>query len=327
MSRQNPMATANHQSLINATTPRSYLFVPATHIERIAKALASDADAVIIDLEDSVSDNDKAQARIDLQDWFAKNLSDDTTKSQINPHDKPIWIRINNIDSNIDSLETLENTGAENFQQDIRLCQQLQQQFQQQLSGIVLPKVENGETIEHAHQATNLPIIIQIETATGINKTINKLQAISSKVQVKGLQAISYGKLDLCNELNMRLGSQAQIDFINHLRYQLLLISKANGLQPPIESIYPNFKDHEGLAETANYVADLGFAGMLAIHPTQIEHIHQAFVPNDEELAFANKVVSHHQTTGESAYAIDGVMVDLPVIRQCDRLINQHSTL
>ncbi len=319
MSRQNPMATTNHQSLINATTPRSYLFVPATRTERIAKALASNADAVIIDLEDAVSDADKVQARIDLQDWFTTNLAGDfsnnLTKNQLNPSNKPIWIRINNIDG----LETLENRGAENFQQDIRLCQQLQQQFQQQLSGIVLPKVENGETVEHAHQATNLPIIIQVETA----RAISKLRAITSKVHIKGLQAISYGKLDLCNELNMRLGSQAQIDFINHLRYQLLLTSKASGLQPPIESIYPNFKDHEGLEETANYVADLGFAGMLAIHPVQIEHIHQAFAPSDEELAFANKVVSHHQTTGESAYAIDGVMVDLPVIRQCDRLINQ----
>ncbi|PIE48093.1 MAG: CoA ester lyase [Gammaproteobacteria bacterium] len=283
----------------NLFTSRSYLFVPANRIDRISKALSSDADAIIIDLEDAVSNAEKTIARKNLQAFFAQQ----TTK--IN---KPVWIRINNIGGK-------QNDDTSDFKQDLLLCQQLKQH----LLGIVLPKVENGETIEYVHNTTKLPIIAQLETA----HAIYMLKAIVSKAYIKGLHAISYGTLDICNELNLSLNSQAQKDFINHLRYQLLLASKASGLSPPIESIYADFKDEKGLTKMANYVSDLGFSGMLAIHPNQLDSINEAFITSKIDISFAKKVINHYTKTKEATFAINGIMVDLPLINQCDAVIKK----
>lgn len=281
----------------NLCISRSYLFVPANRMDRVNKALTSDADAVIIDLEDAVSNADKTTARHNLQQFFA---------TQTIKKETPVWIRINNIGGK-------QNDDKSDFKQDLLLCQQLKKH----LVGIVLPKVENGETIEHVHNMTKLPIIAQLETA----HAIYMLKAIVSKAYIKGLHAISYGTLDICNELNLSLNSPAQKDFINHLRYQLLLASKANGLNPPIESIYADFKDDAGLAKTTAYVADLGFSGMLAIHPNQLGTINKAFASNKIDTHFAQKVIEHYAKTKEATFAIDGIMVDLPLINQCDAVL------
>ena len=74
---------------------------------------------------------------------------------------------------------------------------------------------------------------------------------------------------------------------------------------------------------TAGYVSDLGFSGMLCIHPRQVNIANQAFKASDSQLAFATKVIEHYQKTGDSTFAIEGVMVDLPVILQCQRLLQQ----
>lgn len=305
---------------VNKTVGHSYLFVPATKIELIQKALTSNADAVIIDMEDTVSSDDKKQARQTLLEFFTES-----NITAVNPYKKPIWLRINNI----------RDKNGDNFQQDLSLCQQLskattqsslfanintnKQNNQLTLSGIVLPKVANGEVIEHAHQNTGLPIIIQLETAYAVNN----LKAITSKAHVKGLYAISYGRLDLCNEFNLKAGSVAQQDFFNQLRYQILLISKANGLHAPIESIYPNFNDNNGLKQIVSYVADMGFSGMLAVHPNQLNIINTAFLPSEDEIAFAKKVITHYKQTQDTVFSINGTMVDLPVIKQCERVLER----
>ncbi len=317
--------------------PRSYLFVPATRIDRVIKALDSQADAVIIDLEDTVNADKKSEMREALLAFFTN-----ADPQQVNPNAKPIWLRINNVgyeNCGYESENISDNKVADkhhkvdNFQQDLQLCQSLLQrasdsgdncgnadkakQNRLQLSGIVLPKVENGESIEHVHQATGLPVIIQIETATAIAN----LQAIISKAKIKGLYAISYGKLDLCHQLNIAMHSQAEQDFCKQLRYQLLILSKAKGLYPPIESIYPNIKDKEGLVETASYASDFGFSAMFAIHPHQLDAIHQAFAPTQAQLEFAQQVMAKYQKTQSYVFCVDGVMVDLPLIKQCQRVL------
>ena len=155
----------------------------------------------------------------------------------------------------------------------------------------------------------------QIESAQGISQ----LEAIA---QSEGLMALK-AAIRHRNELDLTAGSQAEQDFFTHLRIQIRLVSQAHNLTAPIESIYADFKNETVMKATAGYVSDLGFSGMLCIHPRQVNIANQAFKASDSQLAFATKVIEHYQKTGDSTFAIEGVMVDLPVILQCQRLLQQ----
>jgi len=285
-----PLATAKNLA------PRSWLFVPATRPERFIKAVSSGADAVILDLEDAVGRIEKSQARQNVAQ-FMKNRS---IANSFESNGPSLWLRLNN-DSQLE--------------EDLQLCQSLAKH--QVLAGVILPKVTDVLPIQRTFEALTLPIVVQIESAQGITE-------ISDIAKSEGVMAISYGRLDISNQLNLRVGSQAEQDFFDHLRIKLLLTSHTHGLIAPIESVYPDFKNEQGMTTTASYVSDLGFSGMLCIHPSQVAIVNQAFKATAEQLAFATKVVEHYQQTGDSIFAIEGVMVDLPVILQYQRLLQQN---
>ena len=285
-----PLATAKNLA------PRSWLFVPATRPERFIKAVSSGADAVILDLEDAVGRIEKSQARQNVAQ-FMKNRS---IANSFESNGPSLWLRLNN-DSQLE--------------EDLQLCQSLAKH--QVLAGVILPKVTDVLPIQRTFKALTLPIVVQIESAQGITE-------ISDIAKSEGVMAISYGRLDISNQLNLRVGSRAEQDFFDHLRIKLLLTSHTHGLIAPIESVYPDFKNEQGMTTTASYVSDLGFSGMLCIHPSQVAIVNQAFKATADQLAFATKVTEHYQQTGDSIFAIEGVMVDLPVILQCQRLLQQN---
>lgn len=286
-------------------TPRSWLFVPATRPERFDKAANSGADAVIIDLEDAVESADKSQAREHIAEYVAQydnrktKRKTDSAEVDLKSATTELWLRLNN---------------DANLTEDLVLCQSLAEH--KVISGVVLPKVTKASQVELVFESLKLPVVAQIESAQGISQ----LEAIA---QSEGLMALSYGRLDISNELDLTAGSQAEQDFFTHLRIQMRLVSQAHNLTAPIESIYADFKNEAAMKETAGYVSDLGFSGMLCIHPRQVNIANQAFKASDSELAFATKVIEHYQKTGDSIFAIEGVMVDLPVILQCQRLLQQ----
>lgn len=278
-------------------TPRSWLFVPATRPERFVKALKTGADAVIIDLEDAVDTTDKQQARLNI----AQYVADRTKHNDEDMSQAKLWLRINN---------------NEQLEDDLALCLSLNEY--KALAGVVLPKVAAAAQIEKVFNALQLPIVAQIESAQGI-------MSLDSIAQSEGLLGLSYGHLDIANELNLRAGSVAEHDFFNQLRIRILLTSKAYGLIAPIESIYADFKNEQGMQAVAGYASDLGFSGMLCIHPSQIAIAHHVFQASASQLAFAKKVIAHYQQTAEPIFAIDGIMVDLPLIEQCQSLLQQVS--
>lgn len=282
-------------------TPRSWLFVPATRPERFDKAANSGADAVIIDLEDAVESADKPQAREHIAEYVAQYDKRKTDRAEValKSGTTELWLRLNN---------------DAHLTEDLVLCQSLAEH--EVISGIVLPKVTKASQVEHIFESLKLPVVAQIESAQGISQ----LEAIA---QSEGLMALSYGRLDISNELDLTAGSQAEQDFFTHLRIQIRLVSQAHNLTAPIESIYADFKNETAMKATAGYVSDLGFSGMLCIHPRQVNIANQAFKASDSQLAFATKVIEHYQKTGDSTFAIEGVMVDLPVILQCQRLLQQ----
>lgn len=264
---------------------KTWLFVPATRIDRVAKAFASGAGTVIVDLEDTVAPEDKADARKALQQYH------DSADYQ------PIWLRIN-------------RAGSEAFIKDIALCQQMPN-----LVGIVLAKAEQASDIEKAYLGTGLPIIALIESAVG-------LYHIDAMAKVSGLVGFSYGFLDLCNDLHVQVGTPAADIVANQIRYQLVLTSKVHELAAPIDTVYPDFNDEVGLNARVQLWSQMGMLGMLCIHPKQVAVVQRALKPTESELSFAKRVVEEYERSGQAVFEIDGQMVDAPVIERSLQLLD-----
>ena len=269
---------------------KTWLFVPATKTALILKAFASGAHAIIVDLEDTVALEDKAQARKALLEY----LCEDNKKLS------PVWLRINQANS------------AE-FTKDIALCRQLPN-----LAGIILAKAEQRIDVEQAHSATELPIIALIESALG-------LYQLDDIAKATGLASFSYGFLDLCNDLGVQVNTPAADIVANQLRYQLILTSKVHQLAAPIDTIYPDFNDNEGLSQRVRLWSQMGMSGMLCIHPKQIEVVHKALQPTESESDFATQVIAEYERSGEAVFKVAGQMIDAPVIQRCYELLGQKS--
>ena len=264
---------------------KTWLFVPATRIDRVKKAFASGTDAVIVDLEDAVATTDKVQARKDLQVYY-------------NSQDyQPIWVRIN-------------KAGSEEFFKDVVLCQQMPK-----LAGVLLAKAEQASDIENAHNMTGLPVIALIETALG-------LYQIDSMAKSAGLLAFSYGFLDLCNDLQVHVGTAAADVIANQIRYQLLLTSKVHQLLAPIDTVYTDFNDGKGLGQRVQLWSQMGMSGMLCIHPNQVATVKQSLQPTGADIEFARRVIEEYERSGQAVFKIAGQMVDAPVIERCRQLLS-----
>jgi len=264
---------------------KTWLFVPATRIDRVKKAFASGTDAVIVDLEDAVAEANKVQARKDLQVYY-------------NSQDyQPIWVRIN-------------KAGSEEFFKDVVLCQQMPN-----LAGVLLAKAEQASDIENAHNMTGLPVIALIETALG-------LYQIDSMAKSAGLLAFSYGFLDLCNDLQVHVGTAAADVIANQIRYQLLLTSKVHQLLAPIDTVYTDFNDGKGLGQRVQLWSQMGMSGMLCIHPNQVATVKQSLQPTGADIEFARRVIEEYERSGQAVFKIAGQMVDAPVIERCRQLLS-----
>lgn len=263
----------------------SHLFVPACRPDRFAKACHTHADSVILDLEDTVADHAKSAARQAVVQFdFQANKSHPAQQ---------LWLRIN-LNHHLDEDLALANDCA--------------------FSAIVVPKA-CLQTLTKISNATHLPLVAVIETAQG-------LAQLEQIAQSKGVKALSFGMLDLALALGVVLGSKGANIVFNQVRFRLLLASKTAGLQAPIETIFKDFHDTQGFVQNARTAFEMGFGGQLCIHPTQVALAHAAYCPSNEQKQLAKRILDYHQATGEYAFAIDGMMVDLPLIDWAKELVN-----
>lgn len=260
---------------------RTMLFVPATRLERVAKAQASGADLVIIDLEDAVAEADKAEARRALADF----LEQATT---------PLFVRMN-------------GASTDHFEADIALCSQADA-----VHGIMLPKTESAGDVQRA-RIDGKALWPLVESVRGV---IN----IPHIAVCDGIERLTFGALDLSLDLGAEAGSEGAVTILDQCRAQLILHSRLNGLAGPVESVEPDFRNTEKVAAVALRAAQMGFTGMLCIHPGQIEPVRRAFSPTSEQLEWARRVVDGVAEHG-ATFQLDGQMVDEPVIQRARRLI------
>ena len=266
------------------SAPRSWLFVPADSEKKVAKAIASDADAVIFDLEDSVVPGQKAAAR-------------DILKGLASRSGGPAWwVRINPL-------------RTEHHKKDLSVFASAD------FEGVVLPKAESGaDVVELAHTTGNLPIhAIVTETAASLFGLLSYRDAPGP------LRAMSWGAEDL----SAALGAAGKYDpdgglaFTYRLARSLCLAGAVAAAVQPVDGVFADFRDEAGLRAEAEAARREGFTGKLAIHPSQVAVINAAFTPSDEEIAQAEAVVAAFEAHPDvGVLSVDGRMVDRPHLSQ-----------
>lgn len=271
--------------------PRSWLFVPADSEKKIAKALDSDADAIIFDLEDSVAPANKASARDIL-----KNLPQRTERPQL-------WVRINPI-------------GSEFHRDDLHLIGVAD------IHGIVLPKAEGGwDVIELAHRTGNIPVhAIVTETPASL------FGMLSYRDPKSPLVAMSWGAEDLSAALgaSSKYDADGGLSFTYKLARSLCLAAAAAAGVQPVDGVFADFKDDQALKVEAEAASREGFTGKLAIHPAQVAVINAAFTPSGEEVRHAEAIVAAFEAHPDAGVlSVGGRMVDRPHLVQARRVLER----
>jgi citrate lyase subunit beta/citryl-CoA lyase len=267
--------------------PRSYLFVPADRHERYAKAVASGADAVVVDLEDAVAEAAKVGARSLLAQWLP-NLADAV-------HQRVV-VRINAQDS-------------PHFAEDVALLSAVG------ASAVMLPKAGDPRTL--AQLQVQCPGIISlplVESAQGMLAALTLASA-------SGVQRLVFGTLDYA--LDLGLGSMAHALDAGHAH--LSLVSRAAGLAGPVAGVTAAVDDEAELLRDWAQASSHGFTGKLCIHPRQIAPLHAAMAPTEVELAWARRVLQAAASSSDGAVLLDGRMVDKPVVERAHRLIERST--
>lgn len=265
-------------------TMRSALFVPGNRPERFAKALAAGADVVIIDLEDAVQADAKEEAREHIARFVAEHP---------------------------DARFLVRSNGADTpwFEADMALCG-----AHAGITGVVLPKAESAAQLARVRELTGKPIIPIVESAQGV-------LALEELARAEGVERLAFGYLDLMLDTGTRPDTQGAALMLDHIRCRMLLCSAAAGIQAPIDGVHPDFRDAETLSNIAVQVRDMGFSGVLCIHPAQVTVVHAAYAPSAEELDWARRVVGEFERTGSAAFQVDGKMVDAPVVERARRVV------
>lgn len=272
--------------------PRSWLFVPADSNRKMMKALECGADAVIFDLEDSVSLSQKPVAR-ELLSLLPDRRDNGPQR----------WVRINPI-------------GTDPHRDDLELLEELD------VDGVVLPKAECGDDVADLAAALaprRLPIhAIVTETAASLFGLLSYRDCSSS------LAAMSWGAEDLSAALgaSSKYSASGQLAFTYQLARSLCLAGAVAAEVQPVDGVFADFRDQDGLVEEARAAATEGFTGKLAIHPAQVEAINAAFTPSNDEVAHAQAIVDAFGAQPDAGVlSVGGMMVDRPHLLQARRVL------
>jgi Citrate lyase beta subunit len=273
------------------TEPRSWLFVPADSEKKIGKAIESEADAVIFDLEDSVAPAQKVVAR-----QILKALGKRSGGPQW-------WVRVNPL-------------GSEHHKDDLDVIGMTD------LHGIVLPKAEGGSDVTHlAHRTGNIPIhAIVTETAASL------FGMLSYRDPKSPLTAMSWGAEDLSAALgaSSKYDSDGTLSYTYKLARSLCLAGAVAAGVQPVDGVFADFRDDEGLCAEAQAAAREGFTGKLAIHPAQVGVINAAFTPSAGEVEHARAIIEAFEAEPRAGVlSVGGRMVDRPHLVQARRVLDR----
>jgi len=263
---------------------RTYLFVPGTRPERFAKALASGADAVVLDLEDAVAPEDKAQARREVAHWLQGASGAERARVVVRINDAASdWFR--------EDLSALAEAGARQ---------------------ILLPKAEDPQQIAATAAAVRgAQILALIESARGVAQ-------VDAVAAAPGVSRLVFGTLDFALDLDMDISTDAA--GLAYAAGRIAIASRVAGLAAPVAGVTPQLDDEARLLADLASARCHGFGAKLCIHPKQIAPIHHALQPSPEALDWARRVLAA-DAASPGAARLDGRMVDRPVVLQAQRTL------
>lgn len=256
---------------------RSFLFVPGNRPERFAKALASGADAIVVDLEDSVPPAAKAAARGAVAaEWPALQQAA-----------VPVVIRMN-------------ACGTPAGEEDLEWLTHLRP------VGVMVPKCEGAADLERvALSATNAALLPLIENARGWAT----LASIASAAHVSRLVI---GHIDFMAETGISCSDDERE--LDPLRFAVAMNSQLHGLSPAIDGVTTAIGDDAQLRADTQRASRFGFGGKLCIHPRQVAGVHEALKPSSAQVEWAMRVLAGDAAAGGAAFQLDGRMIDLPIV-------------
>jgi citrate lyase subunit beta / citryl-CoA lyase len=284
-------------------TLRSLLFVPGDSDKKLSKGDASEADALVLDLEDSVAPSRKALAREMVRDYLVARLARERSPE--------LWVRMNPID----------NGGLDDLVAVIRAAP----------DGIMVPKVNHPtELAQLSH------FVDALERRDGVARKVRFLPVATETPRAPfGLAAYAdtpllrlFGLTWGAEDLSSAIGASTNRDrsgqwaFTYRMaRSHCLLAAKASGVEA-IETLYADFRDDKGLRADSAEAYREGFTGRIAIHPDQVAGINAAFSPSADDIAFAKRVAAAFSAApGVGVVGLDGKMLDIPHLKQAEQVL------
>ncbi len=277
---------------------RSLLFVPAHVKKMIDKALGLTPDATILDLEDAVPPRQKVAAR-------------DGARAYMSTRPGHAFVRINPLTSRAPFTTAC---GGEDLAAVVTPG----------LRGVVFPKVETAEDLEAVDEA-----MAQAECRAGLAEGEVELYSIVetargalesptiARTRVRRPHRLCFGAGDFTRDIGVEWSREERESFT--ARSMIVLASRAAGLPAPIDSVFVDFNDPEGLAASTRAAKQLGFRGKFVIHPSQVAMVNDIFTPTADEVAWARKVMdglAAAEREGLGAFVVDGRMVDYPIVER-----------
>ncbi|OEV05392.1 citryl-CoA lyase [Streptomyces nanshensis] len=305
-----------------ARTPlRSLLFVPGTKTEWLSKAEASGADATILDLEDAVAEQDKRAALDHVVEAIARHAARagapdaDGGGSGHDGGGMALFVRINSLDawSAVEELRAVARPG---------------------LAGLVLPKVQSEQEVRTADRllawserdqglpAGGIALVPLLETAQAL-RNAHDITAAASRTDYTGALTAPGG--DVERALGYRWSPRSTET--HALRSRVLLDVRAAGAEHPVSGLWTHIDDLAGLRRFAEQNRSLGYAGMMAIHPSHVPVINEVFSPDAGELARAERLIAAvraAQAQGAGAVTFEGQMVDEAMAANAQEILRRH---
>jgi len=277
---------------------RSFLFAPGNHARKVEKVFGCGADHVILDLEDAVAKAEKVATRAMVVDALKR------------PRRGGGYVRVNAYSTEFCYGDAAVVVGP-------------------WLDGIILPMVESREQIiafdwlvgalerERALAVGAIDIIPIIETGKGV---ANAREIAGAGTRVKRL-AFGAGDYTLDMNIEWSIGESE----LEHARAEVVLASRAAGIEAPLDTVWVHIKDMDNLAKSAKRAKQLGFQGKMCIYPPQVAVVNDAFTPSDDEIAFARRVVEAFEKAereGSSSIQLDGYFIDYPIVYKAQKTLD-----
>lgn len=268
---------------------RSYLFVPGDRPERFAKALATGAHQVVIDLEDAVAIDAKVNAREQIAAWLDAGLPDADRERVV--------VRVNAY-------------GTPWHEEDVAMLRAAS------VLRVMVPKSEDAVQLADivARSSAGVGLVALVESVAGVVR-------MREVAQCKGVARLAFGSFDFGVDAGIDVGGDGMGRELDYVRSQFVIESRFAGLPAPIDGVTLATGDTDAIAADVLDARRFGFGGKLCIHPKQVDVVNGGFAPSEAECEWATRVLAALAENPRGAISVDGKLVDKPIVDRARRIL------